>query len=210
GVRDGSPAVCSPDLKIVYVRMFPAPQKPRARLILARDKGHPADHAGGRKITAISVFDRGSATQHASVQAGQIAKLWGLADVRIGDSVGQARATSEQHYFAPPTLETAILPLRAADRPALHVALAQLAEQDPLINLRHDDTRKEMFLSLYGEVQKEVIEATLANDYNIEVHFRGTTTICVERPVGTGAAVEMLDEAENPFCATVGFRVEPA
>jgi ribosomal protection tetracycline resistance protein len=195
--------------KIAYVRMFSGTLKTRDRLTFQRDSELPADH-DNRKITAISVFDRGSASQHAFVRAGQIGKLWGLADVQIGDSVGQTPATSEHHYFAPPTLETAVLPLRPADRPALHAALAQLAEQDPLINLRQDDTRQEMFVSLYGEVQKEVIEATLASDYDLEVHFRGTTTICVERPVGSGAAVELLGAADNPFCATLGFRVEPA
>jgi ribosomal protection tetracycline resistance protein len=196
--------------KIAYVRMFSGTLKTRDRLTFGRDSEQPADHDSARKITAISVFDRGSASQHASVQAGQIGKLWGLGDVQIGDTLGRTATTAEHHYFAPPTLETAVLPLRPADRPALHVALAQLAEQDPLINLRQDDTRQELFVSLYGEVQKEVIEATLASDYNLEVHFRGTTTICVERPVASGAAVEWLGAPDNPFCATVGFRVEPA
>jgi ribosomal protection tetracycline resistance protein len=59
-------------------------------------------------------------------------------------------------------------------------------------------------------VQKEVIQATLANDYGLDVSFRETTTICIERPIGTGAAVEILREAPNPFLATVGLRVEPA
>ena len=39
--------------------------------------------------------------------------------------------------------------------------LTELAEQDPLINLRQDDTRQELFLSLYGEVQKEIVAQTL-------------------------------------------------
>ena len=43
-------------------------------------------------------------------------------------------------------------------------------------------------------MQKEVIGATLANEYDIDVEFRETTTICVERPVGVGAAVEMIHE----------------
>jgi len=187
-----------------------APSKTRDRLTFQRDSDQAADHASGRKITAISVFNRGTAIQHSSVQAVQIGKLWGLADVQIGDSVAQVRTTFEQHYFAPPTLETAIVPLRPDDGPALHVALAQLAEQDPLINLRQDNMRRETFVSLYGEVQKEVIEATLANDYNLQVHFRRTTTICVERPVGCGVAGETLGAADNPFCATLAFRVEPA
>ncbi len=69
--------------------------------------------------------------------------------------------------------------------------------------------RQELFLSLYGEVQKEVIEATLANDFGLDVGFRETTTICVERPVRSGAAVEALGKADNPFLATVGLRVDP-
>jgi ribosomal protection tetracycline resistance protein len=36
------------------------------------------------------------------------------------------------------------------------------------------------------------------------------TTLCVERPVGTGAAAEFIDVAPNPFLATVGLRVGPA
>ncbi len=74
-------------------------------------------------------------------------------------------------------------PCRPADRAALHLALTQLAEQDPLINLRQDDRRRELLVSLYGEVQKEVIGATLAGDYGIEAEFSQTSTICIERPV---------------------------
>src|SRR6202022_609265 len=96
------------------------------------------------------------------------------------------------------------------DKGALHAALTQLAEQDPLINLRLDELRQEISLSLYGEVQKEVIEATLAEGFGLGVAFRESTTICVERPVGVGAAFEIIDRAPNPFLATVGLRVEPA
>jgi ribosomal protection tetracycline resistance protein len=90
------------------------------------------------------------------------------------------------------------------------VALSQLAEQDPLIDLRQDDLRQELLVSLYGEVQKEVIQATLADEFGIGVDFSETTTICIERPVGTGAAVEFLHKDPNPFLATIGLRVDPA
>ena len=188
--------------KIAYVRLFSGTVRVRDRLQFGRDNE-------GR-VTAISVFERGSAVQRASVPAGQIGKLWGLGDVQIGDAIGIARTTVERRSFAPPTLETVIVPRHPADSGALHVALAQLAEQDPLINLRQDGIRQELFLSLYGEVQKEVIQATLATDFTIDVDFRETTTICIERPLGAGAAIEMLGKAPNPFLATVGLRIEPA
>src|SRR6266568_679306 len=188
--------------KIAYVRMFSGTLRTRDRLQFRR--------GNEGKVTAIGVFDRGSAVQRASVAAGQIGKLWGLGDIQIGDTIGASQAASQDHYFAPPTLETVVVPCRAADKGALHVALTQLAEQDPLINLRQDDIRQEIFVSLYGEVQKEVIQATLANEFDIEVSFRETTTICIERPAGTGAAVERIGKAGNPFLATVGLRIEPA
>ena len=188
--------------KIAYVRLFSGLLRTRDRLPFGA--GHAA------KVTAISVFDRGPAVRRGSVAAGQIGKIWGLSEIQIGDQVGGPGSATAQRYFAPPTLETVVVPCRPADRGALHVALAQLAEQDPLINLRQDDDRQEILLSLYGEVQKEVIQATLAGDFGIDVGFRETTTICLERPIGTGSAVEVIDQAPNPFLATVGLRTDPA
>jgi ribosomal protection tetracycline resistance protein len=65
-------------------------------------------------------------------------------------------------------------------------------------------------VSLYGEVQKEVVEATLANDYGIAVAFRETTPIYTERPLASGEAIEILHADTNPFNATIGLRVDPA
>ena len=91
-------------------------------------------------------------------------------------------------------------------------ALSQLAEQDPLINLRQDDSRQELFLSLYGEVQKEIVAQTLQGDYGLAIEFRATTPVCIERPRGTGAAVELIRRGRSPahpFLATVGLSIAP-
>jgi ribosomal protection tetracycline resistance protein len=186
--------------RIAFVRMFTGTVRIRDRVRVGA--------ADDRKVTGIEVFERGGAGRRASVSAGEIAKLWGLAEVRIGDAVGAEHRNAE-HHFAPPTLETVVVPDCPADRGPLRVALARLAEQDPLIDVRQDDVRQELSVSLYGEVQKEVIQATLANDFGLEVGFRETTTICIERPLGSGEAVERLREEGNPFLATVGLRVEP-
>jgi len=185
--------------KIAFVRMDAGAVRVRERLPVGRGKS--------ARVTAISVFDGGAASPRPSLTAGQIGKLWGLADVQIGDAVGQPRATADAHYFAPPSLETVIEPARGGERASLLGALAQLAEQDPLINLRQDDVRQEIYLSLYGEVQKEVIRETLAAQFGVEAEFRETTPICIERPIGIGFAVE---RAPRPMMATVGLRIEPA
>jgi ribosomal protection tetracycline resistance protein len=187
--------------KIAYVRMFSGTVRIRDRAQFGR--------SGARKVTAISVFADGPAVRRGSVSAGEIGKLWGLAEVRVGDAVG-VPPPGGQHRFAPPTLETVVVPRDPGERGALRAALGQLAEQDPLINVRQDDARQELSVSLYGEVQKEVIGATLAADYGLDVGFRESTTICVERPAGTGTAVERMHDTDNPFLATIGLRVEPA
>ena len=187
--------------KIAYVRMFSGTLRIRDRLRFGAD-------AEG-KVTGISVFDDGSSVRRAVVSAGEIGKLWGLAEVQIGDAIGRPRSNME-HHFAPPTLETVVVPDNPDDTGALRVALAQLAEQDPLIDVRQDDTRQEISVSLYGEVQKEVIEATLANDYGLAVGFREVTPLYIERPIGAGEAVEVLHADSNPFLATIGLRIEPA
>jgi ribosomal protection tetracycline resistance protein len=186
--------------KVAYVRLFSGTLRTRDRLRLGQEKA---------KVTAIQVFNRGSAAPGEALAAGQIGKVWGLGGVRIGDPIGAPAASATQH-FAPPTLEAVVEPREIAERAALHAALAQLAEQDPLINVRQDDLRHEITVSLYGEVQKEVIQATLAAEFGVDVSFRETTTVCIERPTGSGAAVELMGHEGNPFRATVGLRIEPA
>ena len=172
--------------RIAYVRLFAGELHVRDRL--------PAG-----KVTAIGVFADGAVEPRETVRAGEIAQALGARRHARRRRLGRPpRAAGPA--FAPPTLESVVV---AEDRGALHVALTQLAEQDPLIGLRGDT------VTLYGEVQKEVIQATLADDFGVAAEFRETTPITIERVTGTGAAVEVMKEGANPFLATVGLRVEP-
>ena len=155
--------------KIAYVRMFSGTVRARDRVQLRRQPS--------AKVTAISVFDRGACVRRQAVSCGTDRRSsgdWPMS--RIGDAIGDAAA------------EAAAAPLRPADAgdrdhapPASGTGgrctsrSTQLAEQDPLINLRQDDVRQEIYVSLYGEVQKEVIQATLADEYGIEVGFHETS-----------------------------------
>jgi ribosomal protection tetracycline resistance protein len=187
--------------KIAYVRMFSGTVHVRDRLRF----GSGLDD----KVTAIAVFERGPAVQRPTVRAGQIGRLWGLAEARIGDRIGDPAGGEARLQFPAPTLESAVVPCVPADGNRLRVALGQLAEQDPLINVRQDDERGEIYVSLYGAVQKEVIQATLADDFNVAATFRETTMIYIERPLGSASALEVLQSDDHPYSATVGLRVEP-
>jgi ribosomal protection tetracycline resistance protein len=188
--------------RVAYVRMFSGTVRTRERVRFGRDLDD--------KVTAVGVFERGSVARRTSVSAGEIGKLWGLDEIQVGDWIGAVGTDGPRHRFAPPTLESVVVACNPDDRARLRVALGQLAEQDPLINVRQEASLGEMSVSLYGEVQKEVIQATLANDFGIDVIFRETTTIYIERPVGTGQAVEVLFGETNPYVAGIGLRVDRA
>ena len=210
--------------KIAYVRMFSGTVHVRDRLRFSPSSPGAAEGRGGAsgaggpsgKVTAVAVFERGPAVPRQAVSAGQIGKLWGLAGAQVGDRIGDPTrdpageaANGAGLQFPPPTLESAVVPCDPRDGNRLRVALGQLAEQDPLINLRQDDERQEIYVSLYGAVQKEVIQSTLADDFGVAATFRETTMICIERPAGAASALEVLQSDHHPYSATVGLHIEP-
>ncbi len=160
--------------RVAYVRMFSGEIALRQEL----SYGGTGESA---KVTAIEVFEQGCTQSRASVSAGQIAKLRGLSDIAIGDMVGQGASQRTLQQFPSPTLETSVVPHRTSDKLDLLRALDELAEQDPLISVRQDELGH-IAVSLYGEVQKQVLHDTLVGDYGVDVEFRSTRTINVERP----------------------------
>ena len=182
--------------KIAYARLFSGVVRVRDSLRVG--------HTGEGKVTRIE-----SSGGAGVLVAGGVARLWGLHDAQIGDRLGEPRTDDLHHEFPPPTLESVIV-ARDDERERLRAALDELAEQDPLIDVRQDDERRELSVSLYGDVQKEVIQDTLARDYGLEVEFRESTPIYVERPVRPGDALEEMHSETNPYEATIALRVAPA
>jgi ribosomal protection tetracycline resistance protein len=147
----------------------------------------------------------------------------GLHSVRVGDAIGEPpRGQHVTTRFPRPALEAVVFARKPEQEGSLRAALAQLAEQDPLIDVRQDEHRHEIAVSLYGEIQKEVIQQTLERDYGIAVGFSDTRTVCIERPAGIGEAEEVLHakthtnitgrsspQSTNPFRATLALVIEP-
>ena len=180
--------------KIAYVRMFSGTVRIRDRLRFGQDLEG--------KVTAIAEGGGGRLRRRDRKAVGSRRDPGRRQDRRDGKR-DRAPVRSADARVGRRSLDP-------DDKGALRVALAQLAEQDPLIDVRQDDILGEISVSLYGEVQKEVIQATLAGDYGLDVGFRETTTICIERPIATGEAVEILHAESNPFLATIGLRIDPA
>ena len=117
------------------------------------------------------VRPRRGASGAPSVAAGQIGKLWGLGDVRIGDAIGDARddarssTTSRRRRWRRSSCPCRAADQRRAARRARPARRAGPADQ-PAAGRR---CARRSSVSLYGEVQKEVIQATLADDFGVDV-----------------------------------------
>ncbi|MER6139113.1 tetracycline resistance ribosomal protection protein Otr(A) [Streptomyces sparsogenes] len=218
---------CAPG-KTAYLRLFAGELAVRQRVTLHRHGpgGTPVEYTG--QITSLDVVGRaGAGTGAGRLTAGNIAKVRGLAEVRVGDRLGPAAAETNAEtateadgtadlgiatHFAAPSLSTVVRARQPGPGPAarLHAALLTLADQDPLIHTRALPGGATSVL-LYGEVQKEIIAATLARDFGIEADFEPSRPAHIERPVGVGEACEEIARrGHTGLWATIGLRVEPA
>ncbi|HET7034877.1 MAG TPA: translation factor GTPase family protein [Thermomicrobiaceae bacterium] len=196
--------------KIVYARLVAGSLAVRQHVTLHRRDPFGEIEAIEERITGIDRFESGAARPVEAAGAGEIVALHGLRATRIGDWIGACAAVAQEEAesFPPPAFESVVRPREPGQLTRLRAALEELAEQDPLISLRQRNEAGEIGLRLYGEVQKEVVQETLAHDYGVAVAFGPTQTICVERPAGTGEHAEFMGEGGNPYYATLGLRIE--
>jgi len=160
------------------------------------------------RVTEIAVSEPDGVVVRPAVGAGRIAAVRGLS-ARIGESIGDP-PPRRAYRFTPATVHAAVEPVDPTQRTVLFAGLAELAEEDPLIELRIDEASGEAVISLRGEVQKEVIGALLEDRFGVRARFSQSATTCVERVVGSGAAVEVLGRRDNPYLAGLGLRIDAA
>ncbi|MFJ9539497.1 tetracycline resistance ribosomal protection protein Otr(A) [Streptomyces sp. NPDC101225] len=189
--------------RTAYLRLYDGEVTPRQRLKLLRREadGRTTEVAG--RPTGLDVLG-GSGP---ALTAGDIGALTGLRGVRVGDRLGALGERAPQ--FAPPTLETLVRARRPEQSARLRAALLRLADQDPLIHARPAADGGTALL-LYGEVQMEVLAATLVQDFGVEADFEPGRVRLLERPRGVGEATEELPwHRGTRYWATIGLRVEP-
>ncbi|MEU4335960.1 translation factor GTPase family protein [Micromonospora lupini] len=199
--------------RVAYLRSYGGQLRARQRIVAYRREPDGRTTATRARITRLDVVgattDRaeptGQGAEPTTLSAGHIARVAGLTGVRLGDQLGSPAGLDGRSYFPAPTLEAVVRPRDPARTLALHAALLDIADTDPFIRTRVAPDGGTSVL-LYGEVQREVLAATLAEAYGIEAEFGPGQLVHVERPIGAGAAVEIIGHG---FFGTVGFRVEP-
>ncbi|NEB02651.1 tetracycline resistance ribosomal protection protein Otr(A) [Streptomyces sp. SID13726] len=183
--------------RTAYLRLYDGEVTERQRLTFLRREAEGVTGRVSGRVTRLT----------GPLGAGGIAALTFSSALRVGDRLGEL--TDRAPQFAPPTLETLVTARRPGQAARLRSALLALADQDPLIHARPEAGGATSLL-LYGEVQMEVLAATLAQDFGVEADFTPARVRYLERPAGTGEACDELPWHERVrYWATIGLRVEP-
>jgi ribosomal protection tetracycline resistance protein len=195
--------------KIAYVRLFAGTMRVRTYVKLQRSNRDGKFEIYSNKVKKLHLFLEGKTVQTQMASAGEFCKVWGWKEAKIGDVVGEWSERIRSVHLAAPQLETRIEATRRQQNGRLYQALLELAEEDPLIAVVKDDVHQTIYLRLFGEVQKEVVESILKEKYGLDVSFSETGIVCIEKPGDRGQAIELMGAPDNPFVGTVGFRIEP-
>ncbi|GAA3984920.1 tetracycline resistance ribosomal protection protein Otr(A) [Streptomyces plumbiresistens] len=189
--------------RTAYLRLYDGEVTRRQRLTFLRREADGRTTEVPGRVTRLDVVGGSE-----RLTAGNIAALTGVAGIRVGDRLGDTRG-DRAPQFAPPTLETLVRSRHPHHAAPLRKALLALADQDPLIHARPAALGATALL-LYGEVQMEVLAATLAEDFGVEADFEPGRVRFLERPAGVGEATEELPWHDRTrYWATIGLRVAP-
>ncbi|ALG10959.1 elongation factor G [Kibdelosporangium phytohabitans] len=185
--------------RFAVARLFAGSLTVRDRVTFARRDASGSTVVESARATAVLDADR----RAVAVRAGGIARIGGVPGLRVGDRLGSTVAPPPPALLRPPTLEAVV----TSPDQDLYTGLSALADEDPLINVRPGPSAGSLVVSLYGEVQREVIAARLAEEFGVRAEFSAPRVVCVERLTGTGHAVKHM--GETLFVGTVGLRIEP-
>ncbi len=194
--------------KITYVRLFSGVLRMREQVNVQRDNNKNQLESFTYKVKKLHAFISGKSMIASEVHPGDFGKVWGLKDAQIGDIVGERSHQMKRVHFATPQMETRVEAVDKSKTHQLYQALLNLADEDPLIEVVKADMHQEIYVRIFGEVQREVIEFTLKERYGVDVQFSESRIICIEKPRGIGRALDVMGAADNPFYATVRFNVE--
>ncbi len=161
------------------------------------------------KVTQIRKFTGGRYTDAGEVIGGDIAALCGLPSAKAGQYIGSLDL-GETYHLTTPFLRVKVTPADADPQkvPALAGALAELSEEEPLIDAKWQNGQREITISTTGKIQLEVLGSLLKERYGMDAAFSPATVIYKETPARAGFAYADY-YMPKPCWAMVKFYFEP-
>jgi ribosomal protection tetracycline resistance protein len=141
-----------------------------------------------------------------ALEAGDIGMLFGLRNSKVGHILGSSYAVPNAPVPTEPMLSARIVPEKAHQWNELLLALRQLEDEDPLLNVEWLEEQREISVRFFGEVQMEIVRDLLHRRFGIDAQFSEPRVLYKEAPVGVG---ESIIEYRTHGYADIHVRVEP-
>ena len=214
--------------KLAYVRLFQGSIKPRDSIHLRRvatsqgrtstatnplDENHPSleadvcqDLVFEHKVTQIKRVSGAKYLDIDHVNAGDIAALCGLTDAQTGDVLGDYYHRRDYPLATP--VYTIKAHVEASQRSALLHAIAQLTDEDPMLDYTWVKEKQELHVQIMGQIQLEVLRYLLQERYHLNVGFGAPSVIYKETPRQSGIGFEAYT-MPKPCWAIVKLQIDP-
>lgn len=163
---------------------------------------------GEDKVTHLLRWQHGQVEPVRSLHAGDIGMVMGLNHLNVGDTFGQG-TRYKAFSLGKPTLKVKVQVDRPTQRQELLEALTMMADNDPYLSYELNEFNDDIYITLFGYVQMEIVQETLKRDYGLDIQMADPMTIYMETPQKMAEAAVTMYEDGLPFHAAVGFRVEP-
>lgn len=162
---------------------------------------------GDEKVTGIRIYSGGKYESRDRVEAGEVCVVTGLKSTKAGGGLGLLSGTEIGSVLKQVMSYKVELP---EDEPA-HVFLPkirEISEEIPELSVKYSEEKKEITISLMGEVQTEVLKHLIKERYNVDIGFGEGHTLYKETIADTVYGVGHFEPLRH--YAEVELRLEPA
>ena len=160
------------------------------------------------KVTQIRKVEGGRTEDVGALEAGDIAVVYGLSGVRIGDVLGRPDAIPQEAKLAVPLLTVRVFWGADADDHKVIAAFQELADEDPLLDTQWLQEERELHIKVMGPIQLEILDSVLEERFGLKVTFGQPSVIYKETPsrAGEGYIAYLMPK---PCWAILRFQIEP-
>ena len=162
---------------------------------------------GDEKVTGIRIYSGEKYESRDRVEAGEVCVVTGLKGTKAGAGLGWLSGTEIGSVLKQVMSYKVELP---EDEPA-HVFLPkirEISEEIPELSVKYSKEKKEITISLMGEVQTEVIKHLIKERYKVDIGFGEGHTLYKETIAETVYGVGHFEPLRH--YAEVELRLEPA
>lgn len=159
------------------------------------------------KVTGIRIYSGEKYENRDRVEAGEVCVVTGLKGTKAGAGLGWLSGTEVGSVLKQVMSYKVELP---EDEPA-HVFLPkirEISEEIPELSVKYSEEKKEITISLMGEVQTEVLKHLIKERYNVDIGFGEGHTLYKETIAETVYGVGHFEPLRH--YAEVELRLEPA